>query len=182
MSDQQGLSKFLLLFTALFGTILLLIGIFHGLAMLPTLIGLRFIAPNLADYAVFAGISWVVFYTAATFQIIAQNDIDELKNLVNSISGVFKIVFLLFAVVLVNSVVLASTILGFALISIAGLPTIGFIAMLLYPAFDLQYLTRLPTVGRIAVTAVLGAFHVIGVLQELTADSVVENFVQPAGH
>lgn len=179
MSDELGLTRHTLYYTALFGAILLLISIVYGVAMLPAIIGINSILPEFSGYTFYAGIGWIIAYAALTLKLIRINGLEKLKNFNEQLDTFVKIIALVFATAYINVVVLLSTAIGMILIPLAGFPTIGFIALILYPGLDLQYAPKVPTPGRLALHLILGVFHAVGVLQELTADSVVRGISQP---
>lgn len=179
MSDELGLPKITVYSTALFGVVLLLISIAYGIAMLPSIVGVSFVAPEFSGYTLYAGIGWVVAYAALTVNLIRFNGLEKLKEFTRQIDTFVQIIALVFAIAYINVVVLLSTAIGMLLIPLAGFPTLGIIAIVLYPGLDLQYAPHYPTPGRLVLHIVLGIFHAIGILQELTADSVVKGISQP---
>lgn len=148
--------------------------LFQGLGISPLLGGLVVFAPEVAPYAVFAFIGWIVLYVTDILSVVRQHGWRFFKEFTNQLTLRGLIYTFMFVVVYLNAVIGAAAVLGNSLATAGGLPVVGLAVAVLYPSLDFRLSINHISFGFLVLSAVLFALHAVGVLREVTANAVIQ--------
>ncbi|MDG5779014.1 hypothetical protein VB779_15670 [Haloarculaceae archaeon H-GB11] len=182
MSDSQTNSRALpgtiIRFWFLMGGLLVGVGIVHAILMSPAIIGVTLFAEQFVGYIVFAAIGWMVLHTVDTLNIIRFNELENIKKLMDSFDNRRLFLYLLIAIH-INSVLLLATGVGYLVGVLTGMKYLGITAAILYANLDTRIGFEYPTPGKWTLKVVLTIFHGLGVLKDVSVESVLEDYLSP---